>query len=69
MDVRETDDGRGTGVCRACGSRPAIPSASGPMLCEHCAGVLEIPDSAGLVVDHGAGVRREFENRGGRRHH
>ncbi|MEU8790818.1 hypothetical protein [Streptomyces sp. NPDC048643] len=63
MDVRET------GVCRACGSRPAIPSTSGPMLCEHCSKVLEIPDSAGLVVDDGAGVRREFENRGKQQNH
>lgn len=68
MDVRETR-GQGTGVCRACGSRPAIPSASGPMLCEHCAKLLEMPDSAGLVVDEGAGVRREFENRGRRQDH
>lgn len=63
MDPRATQ-GQGLGVCKACGSRPAVPTQSGTALCEHCAAVLELPDHAGLVVDGGAGVRREFENRG-----
>ncbi|MGW3669474.1 hypothetical protein [Streptomyces sp. NPDC005141] len=57
---------RGVGVCKACGSRPAVPSEDGTGLCEHCADLLELPDGAGLIEDDGAGVRREFEDRGRR---
>lgn len=67
MDERQTPgSGQGVGVCKACGSRPAVPSEGGAMLCEHCTSLLELPDGAGLVEDDGAGVRREFESRGGR---
>lgn len=54
---------RSEGMCKACGSRPAVPAEGGTMLCEHCATVLELPDPAGLVEDEGAAVRRAFENR------
>ncbi|MEV5440539.1 hypothetical protein AB0K80_31715 [Streptomyces sp. NPDC052682] len=57
------DGGQDEGMCKACGSRPAEPDAGGAMLCGHCAGVLELPDPAGLVEDEGAAVRRAFENR------
>lgn len=56
-------EGRGEGMCKACGSRPAVSAAAGTMLCEQCAAVLELPDAAGLVEDEGAAVRRQFENR------
>jgi hypothetical protein len=49
-------------MCKACGSRPASPSGDGT-LCEHCAAVLELPDSSGLTEDEGAAVRRSFEGR------
>ncbi|WP_307167175.1 hypothetical protein [Streptomyces rishiriensis] len=51
------------GICKACGSRPAVPAEDGTLLCEHCAAVLEMPDTSGLVEDEGAAVRRTFENR------
>lgn len=54
------------GVCKACGSRPAVPSEGETMLCERCSRVLELPGQAALVDDEGAGVRRDFENRDGR---
>jgi hypothetical protein len=54
---------RSEGMCKACGSRPAVPAEGGTMLCEHCATVLELPDPSGLVEDEGAAVRRTFENR------
>ncbi|MCT9011493.1 hypothetical protein [Streptomyces rhizosphaerihabitans] len=64
MEERHTPgQNRGVGACKACGSRPAVPSEGGTMLCEHCSRLLELPDQAGLVDDDGAGVRREFENR------
>ncbi|MEU6273946.1 hypothetical protein ABZ871_16295 [Streptomyces populi] len=67
MDERQTrGQVRRMGVCKACGSRLAISSEDGTMLCERCAALLELPDRAGLVEDDGAGVRRDFENRGGR---
>lgn len=50
-------------MCKACGSRPADPAASGTMVGEHCATALELPDAAGLVEDEGAAVRRASENR------
>ncbi|MGK5695008.1 hypothetical protein ACSNOJ_19225 [Streptomyces sp. URMC 128] len=60
---RIRDSAQGEGMCKACGSRPADPAASGTMVCEHCATALELPDAAGLVEDEGAAVRRAFENR------
>ncbi|MEW2168144.1 hypothetical protein AB0912_34920 [Streptomyces sp. NPDC007084] len=68
MDPLDTRS-QGMGVCKACGSRPAVPARNGTALCEHCATVLDLPDHAGLVVDEGAGVRRAFENRGGQPDH
>jgi hypothetical protein len=59
--TRHSDEGGG--LCKACGSRPAVPAKDGAMLCEHCATVLELPDASGLVEDEGAAVRRAFEDR------
>ncbi|MFI8191516.1 hypothetical protein ACIF8T_22295 [Streptomyces sp. NPDC085946] len=63
MGQQTAQDGRGTGTCKACGSRPADPAGGAARLCAHCAAVLVLPDASGLVEDEGAVVRRMFENR------
>ncbi|WP_320777412.1 hypothetical protein [Streptomyces sp. CRN 30] len=70
MDDQRTAPGHGDeGRCKACGSRPAVPAATGGrMLCAHCAAELPLPDGAGLVEDEGAAVRRNFEDCSARPH-
>ncbi|WP_168218206.1 hypothetical protein [Streptomyces lasalocidi] len=48
----------GNRFCKACGT----PAEDGK-LCNHCGAVLDLPDTAGLVEDQGAAVRRAFEER------
>ncbi|MEV0750477.1 hypothetical protein AB0I75_35625 [Streptomyces sp. NPDC050273] len=52
----QTGSDQGNRFCKACGT----PAEDGK-LCNHCGTVLDLPDDAGLVVDQGAGARREFE--------
>ncbi|MFD8255645.1 hypothetical protein [Streptomyces werraensis] len=51
-------NGEGNRFCKACGT----PAENGK-LCNHCGAVLDLPDSARLVEDQGAAVRRDFEGR------
>lgn len=56
--TRTTGNSEGNRFCKACGT----PAENGE-LCNHCGAVLDLPDSAGLVEDQGAAVRRDFEGR------
>ncbi|MER5858239.1 hypothetical protein ACFV2Z_39685 [Streptomyces sp. NPDC059688] len=56
--THKTGNSEGNRFCKACGT----PAENGK-LCSHCGAALDLPDSAGLIEDQGAAVRRDFENR------
>ncbi|GAA4341145.1 hypothetical protein GCM10023086_77250 [Streptomyces venetus] len=56
--TQKTGNDGGNRFCKACGT----PAEDGK-LCNHCGAALDLPDSAGLIEDQGAAVRRDFEGR------
>ncbi|OXS30388.1 zinc ribbon domain-containing protein [Streptomyces sp. XY006] len=62
--TQKTDNHQGNRFCKACGT----PAEDGK-LCSRCGAVLDLPDSAGLVEDQGAAIRRDFEERSQQQEH
>ncbi|MFE5219303.1 MULTISPECIES: hypothetical protein [unclassified Streptomyces] len=54
----KTGNSEGNRFCTACGT----PAEDGK-LCSHCGAALDLPDSASLIEDQGAAIRRNFHAR------